>query len=119
ALTALLTMMIEETNLNYSNKKCPPEALLLLLLLLAAVLLPGCSKDLDYELPYVGEKLVINGTLSPDSVVSLRVSKTMPVSGDFRSNLRLADAQVAFFEEGVFLENLLHTTDGTYRSSSG
>ncbi|TXK33863.1 DUF4249 domain-containing protein [Pontibacter qinzhouensis] len=105
--------------LNYSNKNSLPKVFLLILILGTLLGSTSCTKDLDYELPYLGDKLVVNGLLSPDSVVSLRVSTTMPVTGDFRTKLGVTAATVAFFENGMLVESLLHTGNGTYRSPSG
>jgi hypothetical protein len=80
--------------------------------------LAACSKELDIELPYLGDKLVINGILTPGQVIQLRVSKTAPVGSDLTENLGLRDATVALYEDSVFRENLRHTEQGTYISPS-
>lgn len=89
--------------------------------ILCLVMLPtfvSCSKELDYELPYLGDKLVINGILTPSQVISLRVSKTAPVSSNLSDNLGIDNAMVALYEGGVFLENLISVDTGTYISPS-
>lgn len=87
--------------------------------LVILVALAACSKDLDVELPYAGDQLVINGVLTPGQLIRLRVSKTAPVSGNLTDNLGLADATVALYEDSVFRETLRHTEQGTYVSPSG
>ncbi|MFT2009154.1 DUF4249 domain-containing protein [Pontibacter sp. 13R65] len=112
-------MLNKNLIINYLNKKALPKALLLLLALGALLGFTGCSKYLDYELPYLGDKLVVNGLLSPDSVVHLRVSRTLPVTGDYRTDLAITGATVSFYENDKHVEDLRDTGNGMYASPSG
>ncbi len=92
-------------------------SLFFLLVLTAALLLGGCQKELGYDLPYAGDRLVIHGFLSPDRVVSVNIGKSYPPTGDQPFTGGITNASVALFEDDVFLENLLHTEEGNYVSA--
>jgi hypothetical protein len=81
--------------------------------------LAACQRDLDMALPYEGDRLVVYGLLSADSVVSVRIDKTAPPTGTFLYADNVPDATAALFENGVFVENLRYASRETYRSPSG
>jgi hypothetical protein len=83
------------------------------------VLFGSCEKKLDIELPYQGKELVIFSFLSPDDVVAVKVDRTYPPTGDITFEEGIETAEVAFYENGIFLENLVHTSKGNYLSPSG
>ncbi|MDO1451456.1 DUF4249 family protein [Rhodocytophaga aerolata] len=89
------------------------------MLVLLLMLMGACKKDLGVELPYEGERLIIYGLISADSVVSVKIDKTASPTGTFMYGEGINDATVAFFEEGVFMENLHPLGKGIYRSPSG
>jgi hypothetical protein len=90
---------------------------LFFLIALAAALPTGCQKELGYELPYAGDRLVIHGFLSPDRVVLVNIGKSYPPTGDHSFTGGITNATVALYEDGVFLENLVHTAKGDYLSA--
>jgi hypothetical protein len=88
------------------------------LIALAVALLTGsCRKELGYDLPYAGDRLVIHGFLSPDRVVSVNIGKSYPPTGDHPFTGGITNASVALYEDGMFLENLVHTGKGDYLSA--
>ncbi|CAA9292222.1 MAG: hypothetical protein AVDCRST_MAG56-4719 [uncultured Cytophagales bacterium] len=81
--------------------------------------LAACQRDLDVALPYEGDRLIIYGLLTADSVVSVRIDKTAPPTGTFLFADSVPDATAALFENGVFVENLQYAGREIYRSPSG
>lgn len=47
---------------------------------LLVMLLNACSKHVDIQLPYEGDKIVVNTLIQPDSVVYVRVTRSIPSS---------------------------------------
>jgi hypothetical protein len=90
-----------------------------LIAFVAAILLGGCQKELGYDLPYAGDRLVIYGFLSPDRVVGVNIGKSYPPTGDYLFEDGIANATVALYEDDVLLEHLVHTERGNYVSGSG
>ncbi|MBD0256016.1 MAG: DUF4249 domain-containing protein [Cytophagales bacterium] len=86
---------------------------------LVVLMLAACQRDLDVALPYEGDRLVIYGLLTADSVVSVRIDKTAPPTGPFLYADSVPDATAALFENGVFVENLQYAGREIYRSPSG
>ncbi len=91
--------------------KCLVLCLFFLLGLLA------CTKDLGVDLPYEGDRLVVYGVLSPDSVATLRVSQTYPTTGRYLYGRWVSTAVVRLYEAGVLVEQLRHQSDGRYVST--
>ncbi len=84
------------------------------------LLLWNCQRYLDIELPYEGDRLVILGLLSPDSVITTRIQQTGPPTGRFLfSESIVPNATARLFENGVFVEELKHAGNSIYRSPSG
>lgn len=85
-------------------------------LILCFAALSGCERPLGVDLPYEGDKLVLFGVLSPKNVVSLQISKTVPATGSHIFGDGVTNAFVALYEDGIFIENLIHTSKGIYSS---
>jgi hypothetical protein len=85
---------------------------------LSLIALGACQRELDVALPYEGDRLVIYGLLSADSVVSVKIDKTAPPTGTFLYADSVPNATAALFENGVFVENLQYTGREIYRSLS-
>lgn len=45
---------------------------------LLAMLLNACTKSVDIQLPYEGDKIVVNTLIQPDSVIYVRVTRSIP-----------------------------------------
>lgn len=92
--------------------KCLAAPLFCLLGLLA------CTKDLGVDLPYEGDRLVVYGVLSPDSIATLRVSQTYPPTGRYLYGRWVSTAVVRLYEDSILVEQLRHQSDGRYVSAS-
>lgn len=80
--------------------------------------LMACTKDLGIDLPYEGDRLVLYGVLSPDSIATLRVSQTYPTTGRYLYGRWVVTAVVRLYEDSVFVEQLRHQSEGRYVSAS-
>lgn len=78
--------------------------------------LMACTKDLGIDLPYEGDRLVVYGVLSPDSVATLRVSQTYPTTGRYVYGRWVVTADVRLYEDSALVEQLRHQYDGRYVS---
>jgi len=99
----------------YKNKL--PAVLLILSLL--EIIASGCTRDIDYELAYSGDRLVINGVISPQSIVSVNISRSNAPSGEAPPDLFVTDATVLLYENALLIEKLMHQQKGQYESTSG
>lgn len=87
-------------------------------ILIISTLCFSCEKELNIELPYNGNKLVIFGVLSPDKIVSIKLSKTIPPTGLNEFGKGIDNATVKFFEDGKIVEILKYTSKGEYVSTN-
>ncbi len=74
----------------------------------------SCSVELDYNAPAFEPKLVINGFLQPDSLISINVRSTSPILS--RENVFIEDAEVTLSVNGEFVETLTYKGSGNYKS---
>lgn len=79
----------------------------------------GCQKrEINKELPYIGENLVVFCELNPDKLVSIYVNKTYPPTGKFVVNQKLDGAKVDLFENDILIERLSYSDSGKYISKN-
>lgn len=78
----------------------------------------GCEKILPYKLPYDGDKLVINGQIDATQVVSVNITHSVAPTGTHAQDLSVANANVQLWENGQYLQQLVHSQTGNYLSSS-
>ncbi|HCY41087.1 MAG TPA: hypothetical protein DHV48_06990 [Prolixibacteraceae bacterium] len=85
-------------------------------LLLLPFLLVSCTKYIEFSPPYEGDKIVINGYLSPNEGVRIKITHSInPVGKYLRSDsLIVKDAVAALYENGVKLIDLEYTGKGFY-----
>ena len=83
---------------------------------LAVLVITSCTKTLDDELPENKPKLVINGLINSDSVLSVNISKTVHVFENENNNNPpfIHNAVTRFYEDGQFLFNLIEGENGYY-----
>ncbi len=81
-------------------------------------LFTNCSEVIEYELPYDGDKIVVNAILLANEPVQVSITKSAPPTGEINKDLSLKSATIDLFENGVFIESLEHTNDGIYISKS-
>lgn len=89
----------------------------LVILLPLSILIAACTKVLDVPTPYVGDKLVIVGVLTPDSIPTLLVTRTFQTVGniDLKANI-ISNAQVYLLENGQQIGQLIHRANGQYEA---
>jgi hypothetical protein len=87
-------------------------------ILIISILLFSCEKELDIDLPYDGDKLVVFGVLCPDKIITIKLTKTVPPTGLNELGEGVNNAIVKLFEEGKMVEILKYTSKGDYVSPS-
>lgn len=89
-----------------------------LLILIFCMGFISCEKDIEYKGIEINNFLVMNSILSPDSVISCKItrSNTLFESTPIQS---ITDASVGLFSGDDLIENLMHLSEGTYVSESG
>jgi len=80
--------------------------------------LVSCEKIITVKLPEHVPQLVVNGLLNPNDRVSVLVTRTSPILEIHPKDLSINNASVSLYREGVFLENLSYTQEGTYLASA-
>lgn len=84
-------------------------------ILAIALLLIACSKEISMKEQDYEKKLVINGLLCPDSLVTVRIGQTYSILTGEGSVV--ANATVELYANGRFAELLQHQGNGIYRST--
>jgi hypothetical protein len=79
----------------------------------------ACRRDIDYDLAYEGDRLVVNGLISPQQTAAVSVSRSNAPSGQAPPDLSVTGATVLLYENAVLLEQLVHGQRGQYASPSG
>ncbi len=92
-----LLLILLVTLLSSFSRRLFPRASLLLFLIL---LLPGCEKEVFLDHRAYTPKIVMNGILSPDSLVGIRVSKSFLYTDTLSSRSLLDDASLTLFING-------------------
>jgi len=80
------------------------------------LLLVSCSKYIDFSPPYEGDKIVINGYLSPNEGVRIKVTHSINPVGKylFSDSLLVKDAVASLYENGIKLIDLKYQGKGFY-----
>ncbi len=75
----------------------------------------SCEKDIDFKGTISDPLLVLNATLTPDSIVSIQLTQSQFVlGGEFKPFPTVRDADVTLFVNGEMKEKLIHQSDGIY-----
>jgi Domain of unknown function (DUF4249) len=75
------------------------------------------EKEIEYDLPFEGEKLVVIGILNPDEPFIIKVSHTWSSTGIVPKNTFVSDAIVNILEDGKLKERLAFDKEGSYVSN--
>ncbi len=76
----------------------------------------SCRKKLDIDIPETEKHIVLNGIINPDSIISVRVTKSKSVL-DNNEIQNLSDADVKLFKDDEFVEELQFSDIGYFYSS--
>jgi hypothetical protein len=93
-----------------------------LLLISISVLILGCYKEIDLELPKPNGEIVINGLINTDDPIEINVSRTFAAYDKKHDELDfhfLDSAVVRLYENGTYVENMEYVEEGQYISPSG
>ncbi len=77
----------------------------------------SCREPIDINVPDTEKKIVLNGLINPDSVISVNLSKSISILDKDDDIKFLSDATVKIFENEIFKETLLYDTNGYYRGT--
>jgi hypothetical protein len=85
-------------------------------LLPVILLLVSCSKYIEFSPPYEGDKIVINGYISPTEGAKIKITHSInPVGKYLRSDsLLVKDASAALYKNGIKLIDLNYQGKGIY-----
>lgn len=86
------------------------------------VILSACTKEIPFEeqFSFEGEKIVLFAQLTPDSIISVSVSKSYATfEAILPEDLVLPDAQVELYEDDNLVEILEYTTNSFFVSANG
>ncbi len=81
-------------------------------IIVAFIFLSSCTKEIEFKEQDFEKKLVLNGLICPDSLISVRVSKTTAILNN--ENPLIENATVKLFCNGKYVENLQYNGIGRY-----
>jgi len=87
---------------------------------LALFLLPlqvSCSRPFDLDLPYEGDRLVLNGVLVHGQLIEVNVSRSNAPTGFAPADLSVNHAMVSVYSDDTFLCTLTPFAKGRYASA--
>lgn len=87
---------------------------ILSILSILAIFLFSCSKEIEFKYNHIETKLVLNGLICPDSLISVHLSRTYTILSD--EILVIENAKVSLFCNGKFVEILEYYKHGIYKS---
>ncbi len=74
-------------------------------------LILSCELDKDFDYSSNEDQIVLNGLLCPDSLISIKVSKTLPYPNKSNSFPLVENASIKLYENGLYKENLLYSQE--------
>lgn len=77
----------------------------------------SCETTVEVKLPDQESKIVVNATLSPDSVITVHISKSVGALENKQKSI-IYSAKVKLYENDVFKEELVLNTQGFFSSPS-
>jgi hypothetical protein len=83
--------------------------------IISCLLLAGCELVFEVDVPFEGQQLTVNAPFTPDSVWKATVSLNRFILNEPPFE-RIENAEVAVYQDGVFIDNLIHQRDGIYKS---
>lgn len=84
-------------------------------LIFLSIYLFSCSTKIDLEIPEAEEQIVVNSLITNDSIISVFITKTIPVLSN-KSNI-VENAEIKLFADNQFEENLIKINDTLYQST--
>ncbi len=70
------------------------------------LILSSCITEVEFDDEFIAPKLVVNGFISPDSLIKINVSTTRSIIGFERNYPTVQNAKVDVYEDGSFIEEL-------------
>lgn len=85
------------------------------LFVIISLLLFSCEQDINIDLPYSGDKIVLNAILTSDSIIHARITKSAPTTNNVKSYTELQQCKADLYENDVLAETLKETVIGGKR----
>jgi hypothetical protein len=95
----------------------------LILIITTIVLLHSCQKEIDFDTKLIEPKMVINGFLQQDSLISISIGTSKAIPGVEKPNVWIKDATVKLYVDGEEKEtlsayNIIINTNNQYGDQS-
>lgn len=87
---------------------------LVLNMVFASIIFTACTSNIEFDGEITEPKVVLHSFISPDSIVTARVSLSRFFLSDTLIYKYVTNADVSLFVNGVFTEKLNHTKKGMY-----
>ncbi|MGF7140407.1 DUF4249 domain-containing protein [Roseimarinus sediminis] len=78
----------------------------IILLLILLSILSACRKEIDFDKKLIEPKMVVNGFITNDSLITLTVAASKPIPGIERPFTWINDAKVELYVDGILSETL-------------
>ncbi|MEM7657018.1 MAG: DUF4249 domain-containing protein [Bacteroidota bacterium] len=82
------------------------------------VILGGCIRPVELDLPELPRKVVLQGILSPDKPITVYLAYHQAISDSARAFPWITNALVQVYENGQVKDTLVHFDSGTYVTST-
>lgn len=84
-------------------------------ILILIALISSCKNEIEFELPFNTESVIVNSTFSPKKNIELSVEYSRgPEENVFTP---IANLEISLFEDGILIEKITQTNDLKYQSS--
>ncbi len=88
-----------------------------IVLFILAVNIFSCREPIDIDVPDTQKKIVLNGFINPDSIITVNLSESIGILEKDDDIKFLNNALVKIYENDVFKETLQYDTNGYYRGT--
>lgn len=85
-------------------------------LIFIALTFIACTREIDFKESEVEKRLVVNGLICPDSLISVNVRKTTSILST--ENSTVANVEVILFKNNLAIDTLEYFDQGNYKSST-
>ncbi len=84
--------------------------------ILVSIIIFSCTKEIAFNEGIIEKRLVLNGLINPDSLISVHIGRTRSIFDQEAHTV--ADANVFLYTNGQLTESLKHAGSGLYRSET-
>jgi len=84
--------------------------------LLLVLFIAACETIIDVNIPNTEKKLVLNATISPDSLIVINLSKSLHILDNEAIRNYVANANVKIYEDEAYMETMTYQGNGNYKT---